>query len=202
MLKKLLLGAGALVFAMNAAVVFCPDATGKFGVEALSAACGLAVIFLAARTAGGTIPAAGENSSEPLPSPAAPRAEAEIVAFLALLQEHGRLVDFVREEVTGASDQQLGAAARVVHAGCRKVLEEYFVIRALREGNEGDLVVLEAGYDAAAHRLLGSVPDHPPYRGKLVHPGWLAHSVKLPHIIGVTAQRPWPVLAPAEVEIA
>jgi hypothetical protein len=135
------------------------------------------------------------------PPPPPPRAEAEIVAFLALLQEQGRLVDFVKEDVATASDQQLGAAARVVHAGCRKVLEEYFDIAALHTSNEGDNVVLASGYDAAAHRLLGAVPENPPYTGKLLHPGWLARSVKLPRVTGTTEQRPWPVLAPAEVEI-
>ena len=135
------------------------------------------------------------------PPPPPPRAEAEIVAFLALLQEQGRLVDFVKEDVAGASDQQLGVAARVVHAGCRKVLEEYFEIAAIHTGNEGDNVVLASGYDAAAHRLLGAVPENPPYTGKLLHPGWVARSVKLPRVTGTTDQRPWPVLAPAEVEL-
>ena len=110
-------------------------------------------------------------------------------------------MDFVKEDVATASDQQLGAAARVVHAGCRKVLEEYFDIAALHTGNEGDKVVLASGYDAAAHRLLGAVPENPPYTGKLLHPGWLARSVKLPRVTGTTDQRPWPVLAPAEVEL-
>ena len=198
MFKKLILGAGALVLGMNVAMVFCPDTTGKMGVEIFSAACGLAIMFLASRLGA---PAAPAKSSEPIPPPPTVRPEAEIVAFLALLQEHGRLVDFIREEIAGASDQQVGSAARVVHAGCRKVLEEYLDIQALREGNEGDRVVLESGYDAAAHRLLGSVPNQPPYKGKLMHPGWIARSVKLPRVTGVTEQRPWPVLAPAEVEL-
>jgi hypothetical protein len=173
------------------------------GIEITSALLGLVVLFFAARSS--TQQAAPAATSTPVPPyappPLPPRAEAEIVAFLALLQEKGRLVDFVKEDVAAASDQQLGAAARVVHAGCRKVLEEYFDIAALHTGNEGDKVILANGYDAAAHRLLGAVPENPPYTGKLLHPGWLARSVKLPRVTGTTDQRPWPVLAPAEVEL-
>jgi hypothetical protein len=118
-----------------------------------------------------------------------------------LLQEHGRLVDFAKEDITSATDQQLGAAARVVHSGCRKVLNGYFEISPLRTETEGSAVTLESGYDAPAHRLLGSVPANPPYAGKLVHPGWITKSIKLPRITGTTDKRPWPVLAPAEIEI-
>jgi hypothetical protein len=62
-------------------------------------------------------------------------------------------------------------------------------------------VELGPDYDASAHRLLGSVPEKPPYQGQLLHPGWMAESVKLPRITGVTEKRPWPVLAPAEVDL-
>ena len=203
MVKKLLMGTGGLVLALNASAVFYPDPNMNAGIEITSALLGLVVLFFAARSS--TQQAAPAATSTPVPPyappPLPPRAEAEIVAFLALLQEQGRLVDFVKEDVSAASDQQLGAAARVVHAGCRKVLEEYFDIAALHTGNEGDNVVLASGYDAAAHRLLGAVPENPPYTGKLLHPGWLARSVKLPRVTGTTDQRPWPVLAPAEVEI-
>jgi hypothetical protein len=192
MSKNLLVAAGALLFLLNVGMLFCPDAGAKAGVQIFSAAAGLLVLGLAGSK---TAPAPAQ------PAAPAPRAEAEIVAFLALLQESGRLVDFAREDISGASDADLGAAARVVHDGCRKVLDEYFDIGPVRETPEGAQVVLEAGFDAPAHRLLGSVPDRPPYRGKLLHPGWIARSVRLPRITGTTGERPWPVIAPAEVEV-
>ena len=203
MFKKLLMGTGGLVLALNASAVFYPDPNLKEGIEITSALLGLAVLFFASKASAPQLPPAAATAPMPpcAPPPPPPRAEAEIVAFLALLQEQGRLVDFVKEDVATASDQQLGAAARVVHAGCRKVLEEYFDIATVQTGNEGDKVVLASGYDAAAHRLLGAVPENPPYSGKLLHPGWVARSVKLPRVTGTTEQRPWPVLAPAEVEI-
>ena len=77
--------------------------------------------------------------SEPVaakpPPPAANQAEAEIVAFVGLLQDKGRLVDFLMEDVTSYDDTQVGAAARVVHQGCREVLNEHFkIIPRLRRG--------------------------------------------------------------------
>ncbi|HRE81007.1 MAG TPA: DUF2760 domain-containing protein [Opitutaceae bacterium] len=130
------------------------------------------------------------------------RAEAEIVAFLGLLQEKGRLIDFLREDLTGASDGQVGTAARVVHAGCRAVLDEYLEIIPVRTEAEGSKITLTVGYDIAAYRLLGSVSAQPPYQGTLLHPGWQVKTLKLPRVTGVHPSRPLPVLAPAEVEIA
>src|SRR5690606_29264928 len=99
---------------------------------------------------------------------------------------------------------QVGAAARVIHDGCRKVTREYFDIAPIRSEAEGTPLQLGEGYDAGAHRLIGSVPDRPPYRGRLVHPGWEARSVKLPRVQGADTEggRRWPVIAPVEVEIA
>lgn len=201
--KKLLLGTGGLLVLLNAVILFYPDPTAKAAVQIFSAICGLIVVAASLRNPAPTPSTAPVAPTvPPPPAPLPPRPEAEIVAFLALLQENGRLVDFAREDIAGATDEQLGAAARVVHAGCRKVLDEYFEIRPIHEESEDTRIVLEKGFDAPAYRLLGSVPDQPPYSGKLLHPGWMAHSVKLPRITGVTEKRPWPVLAPAEVELS
>ncbi|MFM8363521.1 MAG: DUF2760 domain-containing protein, partial [Verrucomicrobiota bacterium] len=181
--------------------VYLPDKNLTLAAQTASAAIGLVCVFLAVRKQPQK-PTPSAPTAPIAPPPPPPRPEAEIVAFLSLLQEHGRLVDFTKEDITAASDQQLGAAARVVHAGCRKVLNDYFEITPFRGESEGANVTLEAGFDAPAHRLLGSVPAHPPSPGKLVHPGWAARSVKLPRVTGTTDQRPWPVLAPAEVEVS
>lgn len=199
-MKAPLAASGLVLLGINAAAVYHPDQNLALAAQTVSAAIGLVCVFLATRKQPQkTAPAVIQPIAPP---PAPPRPEAEIAAFLALLQEHGRLVDFAKEDVTSATDQQLGAAARVVHAGCRKVLSDYFEISPLRTEPEGSTVTLESGYDAPAHRLLGSVPANPPYNGKVVHPGWIARSVKLPRVTGITDQRPWPVLAPAEIEIS
>jgi hypothetical protein len=59
--------------------------------------------------------------------PAAPAATAAL-QLLGLLQREARFVDFVQEDVAGYADAEIGAAARVVHEGCRKVLREHFSI--------------------------------------------------------------------------
>jgi hypothetical protein len=42
------------------------------------------------------------------PAPAAARADAEIVSFLAMLQEKGRLVDFLMDDINPYNDAQVG----------------------------------------------------------------------------------------------
>ena len=59
------------------------------------------------------------------------QAEAEIVSFLATLQEQGRLIDFLMDDITTYDDGQVGAAARVVHQGCKAALQEHFSELAL-----------------------------------------------------------------------
>ena len=96
MVKKLLIGTGGLVLALNASAVFYPDPNVKTGVEITSALLGLAVLFFASKaSAPQAAPAAATAPIAPsAPPPPPPRAEAEIVAFLALLQEQGSLGGF------------------------------------------------------------------------------------------------------------
>ena len=147
--------------------------------------------------------AAGVPSPAPLtvapPSPAAGRAEGEIAAFLALLQEKGRLVDFLMEDVTTYDDAQVGAAARVIHQGCKEVLTEHFSITPVSGAEEGSRVTVPAGYAADEYRLIGKISGNPPFSGKLIHKGWRTDYVKLPR----TAKSDrLPTIAPAEVELA
>jgi len=128
------------------------------------------------------------------------QAEAEVVAFFALLQEKGRLVDFLMEELTAYDDAQVGAAARVVHQGCRQVLQEHFKIAAVSEAEEGSQVTVPAGYFVDEYRFVGKLSGAPPFAGKLIHKGWKTESVKLPRIVQTDDKR-LPVIAPAEVEL-
>lgn len=151
-----------------------------------------------------------EIEAEPMPEPAAPSQEPEALSgpkpseptaalqLLSLLQREGRLIDFLREDVAGFSDEEIGAAARVVHEGCQKVLSNYFELSPVREEEEGDSVVLEAGFDAKRHRLTGNVSGTPPYRGSLAHAGW---EVKATHLPSLSADHDPRVVAPAEVEL-
>jgi hypothetical protein len=134
------------------------------------------------------------------PPPAVNQAEAEVVAFVGLLQEKGRLVDFLMEELTSYEDAQVGAAARVIHQGCRQVLQEHFKISAVSGAEEGSQVTVPAGYFADEFRIVGKLSGDPPFTGKLIHKGWKTESVKLPRIVQTQGKR-LPVIAPAEVEL-
>jgi hypothetical protein len=134
----------------------------------------------------------------PPPVPATKQAEAEVVAFFGLLQEKGRLVDFLMEDITSYEDSEVGAAARVIHQGCRQVLQEYFHIAAISDAAEGTQVTVPASYSADEYRLVGKLSGEPPFTGTLLHKGWKTEFVKLPRI--VNTQR-LPSIAPAEVEL-
>ena len=134
------------------------------------------------------------------PAPAAARADAEIVSFLAMLQEKGRLVDFLMDNINPYNDAQVGAAARVVHAGCKRVLQEHFSIHPLRTEDEGSTVQVPAGYAADEYRLVGKIAGQAPFSGVLVHRGWKTDMVKLPQLLP-SAPGQLPAIAPAEVEL-
>lgn len=134
------------------------------------------------------------------PPPVAHLAEAEVISFLATLQEKGRLVDFLMEDITAYNDQQVAAAARVVHDGCRSALKEHIGIRPVREENEGSAITIAAGYAADEYRLVGKIAGEPPFSGTLVHRGWRTESVKLPRVLRPQGDR-LPTIAPAEVEL-
>ena len=169
---------------------------------ALSALFGvLADADLAARFAAlrrGAVPA----PATPAPVPAAPvlkeASPDAALQLLALLQRDARLIDFVGEDLGAYADAQIGAAARVVHEGCAKVLREHFGIVPVRDEAEGSRIVLAAGFDAAAVRLTGNVLGQPPFAGSLRHRGWRVTEVRLPKLAEHHDTR---VLAPAEVEL-
>ena len=141
------------------------------------------------------------EAAKTMPVPAASnQADAEVVSFLATLQDRGRLVDFLMEDITTYNDAQVGAAVRVVHEGCKAALQEHFRIRPLREESEGSSVTVAVGYAADEYRLVGKISRAGPFSGTLVHRGWKTESVKLPRIIRVKAER-LPTIAPAEVEL-
>ncbi len=118
--------------------------------------------------------------------------------LLGLLQQEGRFIDFLQEDVAAYSDAEVGAATRVVHEGCRKALRQHFAIEAVRSEPEGTRVTLAEGFDASAVRLTGNVVGRPPFTGSLTHRGWRVTETRLPK---VAAGHDLSILAPAEVEL-
>jgi hypothetical protein len=161
---------------------------------------------------GGPAPVSAPVSApQPAPAPVATPAPAPAAApvieeaspdaalqLLGLLQRNARFIDFVEEDIAGYADADIGAAARLVHDGCRATLREHFTIRPVRNEAEGSRVTLPEGFDAAAIRLTGNVVGKAPFSGSIAHRGWRVDETRLPKLIkshDVTG------IAPAEVEL-
>jgi hypothetical protein len=128
-----------------------------------------------------------------------PATRSDALTLLAALQREARLIDFLQEPLGGYGDAQIGAAARDVHRDCAKVLARLFAIQPILSHPEGAEVEVPAGFDAGCYRLSGNVAGEPPFRGRLVHPGWQATTCELPSWSGSEAAAR--VLAPVEVEL-
>jgi hypothetical protein len=149
----------------------------------------------------------GPVAAPPAPAPA-PVAPAPVLLrettpeaalqLLTLLQREARLIDFAHENLAAYADADIGAAARVVHEGCARVLKDHFTIAPVRSEAEGTRITLEEGFDAASVRLTGNVVGKAPFKGLLSHRGWKATDVRLPQL---AKEHDASVLAPAEVEL-
>ncbi|MCB9541808.1 MAG: DUF2760 domain-containing protein [Myxococcales bacterium] len=139
----------------------------------------------------------------PEPHPATPAEPAgpdhtAALLLLSILQREGRFVDFLQEDVTDFGDADVGAAARVVHEGCKRALAQYLDIAPVRPEAEGAPITLPPGFDPTENRVTGNVTGEPPYRGRLAHPGWRVRGLDLPTVApGHDAS----VIAPAEIEL-
>jgi hypothetical protein len=143
-------------------------------------------------------PAAPMLAPTPVAPAAAPVETTDRAAqILAILQRDGRLVDFLMEDLAAYSNEQVGAAVRDVHRGCRQALEKYATLAPVFDAAEGSMVTVDAGSDAARVKVVGNAVGAPPFRGVLRHRGWDATRLDLPPL-PVTGRS---VLAPAEVEI-
>jgi hypothetical protein len=104
------------------------------------------------------------------------------------------------DDINTYDDAQVGAAARVVHAGCKAALLEHFRISPVRAESEGSTVQVAAGYLPDEYRLVGKIRGPAPFSGVLVHHGWKTDAVSLPRVLRRSTDR-LPAIAPAEVEL-
>lgn len=138
-------------------------------------------------------PPPSPKKSEPPPPPPTDAA----LQLLALLQREGRFIDFLEEDVATFSDADIGAAARVVHAGCRKAVREHFTLEPVRKEEEGVKVTIPSA-NPNEIKLTGNVAGSGPHTGTLRHKGWRATEVRLPQAVQGHDPR---VVAQAEVEL-
>jgi hypothetical protein len=131
-------------------------------------------------------------------APAQEKVHASGLFVLSMFQQEGRLIDFLQQDVAAFSDEEVGAAARVVHGGCRKALARLVTTTRIMKEDEGATVNVPAGFDSNRIRLTGNVTGQPPFKGVLKHHGWTATELKFPTLAENMDYR---VLAPAEVEL-
>jgi Domain of unknown function (DUF2760) len=118
--------------------------------------------------------------------------------LLGLLQQQARFIDFIEEDIQSYSDSDIGAAARIVHEGCHKVLHNHFDLSPVRPESENSRVTIKSGFDPATVRLTGNIVGNAPFNGTLVHRGWQVTDIRLPRL---SENHNVKVVAPAEVEL-
>lgn len=136
-----------------------------------------------------------ENRETPKLAEAADPSHLRILYYL---QQSGRLIDFLKEDIAAFNDAQIGAAVRKIHQDCAQTIEELVTIRPLRDENEGATVQIHKGYDPAEIKIVGNIKGEPPFTGTLIHRGWKAHKLSLPKKSGNVGME---VICPAEVEV-
>jgi hypothetical protein len=135
----------------------------------------------------------------PPPEPSKPpRLPSEPIRLLALLQREGRLVDFLLEDISAASDEAIGRSLRELHVKARKVLLEHVTLERILPGEEETPIEVPKGFDPSAIQLTGNVTGEPPFKGVLKHHGWRVKAYKLPSIPEGQDDL---VIAPAQVEL-
>lgn len=151
------------------------------------------------QTAAPTQPALPPPAPAPAPV-AAPKEDPTrgALVLLAALQREGRLVDFVKDDITSYPDADIGAAARTVHAGVKKVLDSHFPLTHAVDAADGSAMTVPVGFDNTKIRLVGNVSNAGPWKGTVSHHGWVVSKCTLPiPSAAVDAS----VIAPAEVEL-
>ncbi len=121
----------------------------------------------------------GGAELKPIEAPKPVKPSGAPLRMLALLQAEARLVDFLLEDIAGASDQQIGQAVREIHKKAQAALKQHAVIEQVLPGNEGDTTTVQKGFDPSAVRVVGNVTGQPPFTGAIQHPGWRVKELKL-----------------------
>lgn len=177
------------------------EATMKFITMVLTLFLAVGLFLRKGNTTAAT-PKPVEEASKPTPTiDTKGSAEAEVITLLARMQDKGRLIDFLMDDISGYDDESVGSAARVVYQGCKDVLDEHFTVKAIETGDEGGSVTVPENYDANLYRLTGNLSGEAPFKGTLVHKGWKVTSAKLPKVITSSDSDDLPALAPAQVEV-
>lgn len=146
-------------------------------------------------------PAAQPQHVAPKPPPQPPTQTGEALILLSLLQEKGRFIDYIMEDITTFSDAQVAAASRVVHQGCSAVIRECLALAPAHEGKEGERISIDASSDPTRYRLIGKVAGSPPFNGIVIHRGWKTSKLALPRHTRPVDPAGQNIITPVEVEV-
>jgi hypothetical protein len=139
-----------------------------------------------------------QPAAKPTPAVRTPQPADGALQILGILQRDSRLIDFLMEDISAYSDDQVGAAVRDLHQQCRDSLNRYLKLGPVIDAVEGSPTKIETN-DPSVVKLLGNVPANgKASSGLLRHKGWKAEKIELPPLASNTNTS---VIAPAEVEI-
>jgi len=138
-------------------------------------------------------------SSKPTPPVLKPKESmrSDAITLLATLQREARLLDLVKENLSAYSDAQVGAAARPCLTQCAATLDRVLGVKAIESASDGQAISVPESTTPSRYTWIGEGSGS---TGKLVHHGWEASRVDLPHWTGVDADAH--VIAPAQVQRA
>jgi hypothetical protein len=139
------------------------------------------------------------KSAAPAKQPPPPKANASdgALQILGIMQRDGRILDFLLEDITPYSDEQVGGAARGVHDQVKEALDRYFQFAPVIDGVEGSFTKVPA-QDPTLVKFIGNVPAAPPAGGILRHRGWQVTQVNFPALPSGGNLK---IMAPAELEV-
>ncbi len=137
--------------------------------------------------------------SAPPQTPVAPQSvqplRSDAIALLGVLQREARFVDLVKENLAQFSDAQIGAAARPCLQQCASALDRMVGLVPIESSPDGSIVSVAESASAAHYQWIGEGESA---SGKLVHHGWTASKVELPHWTGNRVDAM--VVAPAQIK--
>ncbi len=117
---------------------------------------------------------------------------------LSILQRDGRLLDFFDEDLSLYEDEQIGAAVRSVQEDCKKTMKKYINLKPVVDSEEGEKLMVKAGFDIDSMKLIGNVAGDPPFEGVVKHRGWKAGKREIPKLSDIQDST---IIIPAEIEI-
>jgi hypothetical protein len=145
----------------------------------------------------------GFTKAKPAPAVAPqeqPKVSDGALQMLHLLQRDSRLIDFLMEDITSYTDDQIGAAVRTLHSESKASLARHFMLNPVIDSVEGTYQKLDSSKvpDPNRIKLIGNVPANGKVPGgTLRHRGWMVSSVNLPPL----GKQDPTILAPAELEV-